>query len=76
MATTESSLIMQVEEVRDIIVSAQTPSEAVEMIEGFLAGRDFEALHALVWLAVINHYRLNFNKVAIAAHKQQQSPDR
>jgi hypothetical protein len=53
---------MQVEQVHDLIVASQTPSEAVEKIEAFLSGNDPEALHALIWLAVINHYRLNFKQ--------------
>jgi hypothetical protein len=55
---------MRIEEVRDLIVSATTPSEAVEAIEGCLArcANDPEVIHALVWLAVIDHYRLNFKR--------------
>ncbi|MEW6708294.1 MAG: hypothetical protein AB1403_00595 [Candidatus Riflebacteria bacterium] len=56
--------VMRVEEVRDLIVLSATPSEAVEAIEGLLAesANDPEVIHALVWLMVIDHYRLNFKR--------------
>jgi hypothetical protein len=56
--------VVRVEQVRDLIVNAATPSEAVEAVEGFLAGRrdEPEAIRALVWLAVINQFRLSFKR--------------
>ena len=49
--------LMKIEEIRDLIVLSQTPSEAVYAIEKKLAADD-DALLALIWLAVINQYRL------------------
>lgn len=49
--------LMKIEEIRDLIVLSQTPSDAVSAIEKKLAA-DGEALLALIWLAVINQYRL------------------
>jgi hypothetical protein len=52
--------LMKIEEIRDLIVHSQTPSEAVSAIENKLAADD-AALSALIWLAVINQYRLKLN---------------
>lgn len=54
--------LMQVEEVRDLVVNAASPSEAVEAVEQFLARNknSYEAIHATVWLLVINQFRLRF----------------
>jgi len=52
--------LMKIEEIRDLIVLSQTPSDAVSAIEKKLAVDD-EALLALIWLAVINQYRLKLN---------------
>ena len=56
--------IMKIEEVRDLVANAPTPSEAVEAVERYLIeNRDApEALHATVWLLVINHFQLRLRK--------------
>lgn len=52
--------LMKIEEIRDLVVNSPTPSEAVEAVENYLVkNRDApEALHATVWLLVINQFRL------------------
>lgn len=56
--------LMEIEAVRDLVANASTPSEAVEAIENYLIkNRDApEALHATVWLLVINHFQLRLRK--------------
>lgn len=56
--------LMKIEEIRDLVVNSHTPSEAVEAVENYLIkNRDApEALHATVWLLVINHFQLRLRK--------------
>lgn len=52
--------LMEIEAVRDLVANAPTPSEAVEAVENYLVKNRYapEALHATVWLLVINQFRL------------------
>lgn len=52
--------LMKIEEIRDLVVNSSTPSEAVEAVESYLVKNSEtpEALHATVWLLVINQFRL------------------
>lgn len=56
--------IMKIEEVRDLVANSTTPSEAVEAIESYLvrSQNSHEAIHATVWLLVINHFQLRLRK--------------
>ena len=51
---------MKIEEVRDLVANSTTPSEAVEAIESYLirSQNSREAIHATVWLLVINQFQL------------------
>lgn len=52
--------LMKIENVRDLVANAASPSEAVEAVEKFLveSHNSYDAIHATVWLLVINHFRL------------------
>ena len=56
--------LMEIEAVRDLVANAPTPSEAVEAVERYLIENLYapEALHATVWLLVINQFQLRLRR--------------
>ncbi len=56
---------MKIEEIRDLVASSETPSEAVDAVEKFLveSHNSYDIIHAIVWLLVIDHFKLRLRKV-------------